>query len=88
MTLNFNVGNFGAAAAAQARDVSRINQAEDAKMAKGSDFSSFSVTRGTASPEDIAGAAIGEDALRRDDPLGNLVKSAYNLPPPPPPWEL
>lgn len=88
MTLNFNISNFGNNAAANA-----IESAQNAKASKignsGNDaFSSaLSVTQGLASKEDIAAASISDAVLRRDDPLGNLVKSAFNLPPPPPPWE-
>lgn len=90
MTLNLNISNFGTGAAVQAHEAAQTQQtAKDAgAVASRSDsYGGFSITQGTATPEDIAAAAISDAALRRDDPLGNLIKSAFNLPPPPPPWE-
>ena len=46
----------------------------------------FSISEHPASPEDIAAAQISDSVLSRNDPLGNLVKSAFSLPPPPQPW--
>lgn len=88
MTLNFNISNIAANAANQAQASSNVEQSASEQAARANDFSALSITRGTASAEDIAAASISESALVRDDPLGNLVKSAYNLPPPPPPWEM
>ncbi len=45
----------------------------------------LTVTEQTATPEDIAAAAISDAALTRDDALGKLVSSAFALPPPPMP---
>ena len=45
----------------------------------------LTVTQAPASPEDIAAATIPESALSRDDDLGRLVSSAFNLPAPPMP---
>ncbi len=45
----------------------------------------LTVTEQTATPEDIAAAAITDAALSRDDALGKLVSSAFALPPPPMP---
>lgn len=90
MTLNLNISNFGTGAAAQSHEATQIQQtARDASAvnARGDAKGGFSITQGTATPEDIAAAAISDAALRRDDPLGNLIKSAFNLPPPPPPWQ-
>lgn len=85
MTLNLNI-NFGANAVTQTNESSQVGQAQNGVDAKKNDFQSLSVTQKAVSAEDIAAAAINDDALTRDDPLGNLVKSAFNLPPPPPPW--
>lgn len=90
MTLNLNISNFGTGAAAQSHEATQIQQTAKetgAVGAHGDAYSGFSITQGTATPEDIAAAAISDAALRRDDPLGNLIASAFNLPPPPPPWE-
>ena len=43
----------------------------------------LSITHAVASPEDVAGAEVPEGALVRNDPLGQLVAEAFNLPPPP-----
>ena len=45
----------------------------------------LTIQTATASPEDIAAAEIPDSALTRDDSLGKLVLSAFNLPPPPMP---
>lgn len=45
----------------------------------------FTVTQGTAAPEDIQAASLPPDTLSRDDELGRLVSAAFNLPPPPMP---
>ena len=47
--------------------------------------SQLTVTQSIASPEDISAAAIPDEALLRDDDLGNVVNVAFNLPPPPMP---
>ena len=47
--------------------------------------SPLTITRATVSAEDIAAAEIPDAALTRDDALGKLIGSAFNLPPPPPP---
>jgi len=43
----------------------------------------LSITHAAASPEDVAVAEVPEQSLSRNDPLGQLVNSAFNLPPPP-----
>ena len=43
----------------------------------------LTITQAKASAEDIAAASIPDSALTRDDPLGLLVSSAFNLPAPP-----
>lgn len=86
MTLNINIGNLGANAASKTLETLQNTQANTANAAKSASSRLFSISKGAASPEDIAAAAINDSALTRDDPLGNLVKSAFNLPPPPPPW--
>ena len=45
----------------------------------------LTITQAPASVEDIAAAALPEDALSRTDDLGLLVSSAFNLPAPPMP---
>ena len=46
---------------------------------------SLTITRATAADEDFDAAGIPEAALSRTDPLGKLVETAFNLPPPPMP---
>ena len=86
MTLNLNIANLGINATNTTQETVQNNQKDAASSAKSGSSRLFSITKGTASPEDIAAAALNDDALTRDDPLGNLVKSAFNLPPPAPPW--
>jgi len=43
------------------------------------------ISRQTARAEDVAAGEIPDAALSRDDTLGQLVQSAFNLPPPPMP---
>ena len=43
----------------------------------------LSITQAVASSEEVAGAEVPEEALVRNDPLGQLVATAFNLPPPP-----
>ena len=45
----------------------------------------LTITQAPASPDDIAAASIPDSALTRDDDLGLLVSSAFNLPAPPMP---
>jgi hypothetical protein len=45
----------------------------------------LTITQAKASAEDIAAASIPDSALTRTDPLGLLVSSAFDLPPPPMP---
>ena len=87
MTLNLNISNFGVNAASQTFESAQVSQASKDVNSRNAAFSALSVTQGIASSEDIAAASISDAVLTRDDPLGNLVKSAFNLPPPPPPWE-
>ena len=43
----------------------------------------LSITHAAASPDEIEGAEVPEEAFVRNDPLGQLVSTAFNLPPPP-----
>ena len=43
----------------------------------------MSITHAAASPGEIEGANVPEETLVRNDPLGQLVATAFNLPPPP-----
>lgn len=43
----------------------------------------LSITQASASPDEIAAAKVPEASFARNDPLGQLVASAFNLPPPP-----
>ena len=45
----------------------------------------LSITNASASPAEIAGARVSDEVLVRNDPLGQLVATAFNLPPPPVP---
>ena len=45
----------------------------------------LTITHTAVTREEIAAAEIPESALTRDDPLGDLVGRAFNLPPPPMP---
>ena len=45
----------------------------------------LTITNAVVSQEDIAAAQIPDAALSRDDALGKLIGSAFNLPPPPMP---
>lgn len=88
MTLNLNTASFGANAASRTTETAQVAQGmETSSSQKNEAFRGLSITKAKASTEDIAAASINDAALTRDDPLGNLVKSAFNLPPPPPPWE-
>ena len=59
---------------AEPAQVERKRQTEQA--------AALSVSHADASPEEVAGAEVSEKSLVRDDPLGQLVASAFNLPPP------
>lgn len=87
MTLNLNIANFGTGTVNNAVETANATQSKTGVDAQGAQFRGLSITRGAASTEDIEAASINESALTRSDPLGNLVKTAFNLPPPPPPWE-
>ena len=43
----------------------------------------LSITEAVASRDDVEAARLSDDSFDRNDPLGQLVKSAFNLPPPP-----
>ena len=43
----------------------------------------LSITHAALSPDEIAGAEVSEKDLARNDPLGQFVTMAFNLPPPP-----
>ena len=43
----------------------------------------LSITHAAATPGEIEGANVPEETLVRNDPLGQLVATAFNLPPPP-----
>ena len=59
--------------------------ASEARVAPATARAPLTITRSAASPEDISAAAIPESALTRTDALGQLVASAFDLPPPPMP---
>ena len=91
MEINFNKGLSGNLGVRQetldASQVARL-ASETAGEAKSSATRSarlFTITQTAASPEDISAAAIPESALTRTDALGQLVASAFDLPPPPMP---
>ena len=57
--------------------------APSAQTQKAGQSAALSITNAAASPEEVAGAEISEASLDRDDPLGQLVNKAFDLPPPP-----
>ena len=89
MEISFN-GNLGIG-----RETGNIGSLDAGHMAndasKVSDATSLHVSRQMSQmqPADLASAepvaSVPADALLRDDALGKLVKSAFNLPPPPMP---
>lgn len=42
----------------------------------------LSITQAAVSPDEIEGANVPEESLVRNDPLGQLVTTAFSLPPP------
>jgi len=62
---------------------------ETKDASKVSDSTSLRISHLSSQPADLASsepvASVPDAALVRDDALGNLVKSAFNLPPPPMP---
>ena len=46
---------------------------------------SLTITEAPTSPEDITAATLPDTALSRDDDLGLLITTAFDLPPPPMP---
>ncbi len=86
MKLDFNISqNTYAANAANFAATARADSADAAAKTAATPAQGFSITERAASPEDIEAARIPETALARDDALGRLVSSAYNLPAPPMP---
>lgn len=84
MRINMNTVDLGINAVTNA---ATANVADGAEGATSKAFDrTLEITRQTATPEDIEAAKIGESELSRTDPLGQLVKAAFNLPPPPAPW--
>ena len=76
---NWNVGR-------ETVDVSAAPaMASEARVAPATPRAPLTITQTAASPEDISAAAIPESALTRTDALGQLVASAFDLPPPPMP---
>ena len=80
MNINFNANIAKTTAPAALPDA-----APAAKSAAAPATPDLTITQAPASPEDIAAATIPDSALTRDDPLGLLVSSAFNLPAPPMP---
>ena len=91
MDINFNKGLSGNLGVRQetldASQVARLasETAGEAKSSATGPARLFTITQTAASPEDISAAAIPESALTRTDALGQLVASAFDLPPPPMP---
>ena len=92
MDINFNKGlsgNLGVRQetldASQVSGLASATAGEAQAAATGSPRAPLTITRSAASPEDISAAAIPESALTRTDALGQLVASAFDLPPPPMP---
>lgn len=91
MDINFNKGLSGNLGVRQETlDASQVSglaseTAGEAQAAATGSARLFTITRSAASPEDISAAAIPESALTRTDALGQLVASAFDLPPPPMP---
>jgi hypothetical protein len=79
MNISFNP-NVSKTAAPEVRP-----EAAPAKSSAAPSVPDLTITQAPASLEDIAAATIPESALSRDDDLGRLVSSAFNLPAPPMP---
>ncbi len=43
----------------------------------------LSITHAAASADEIEAASLSDDSFDKNDPLGQLVNMAFNLPPPP-----
>ena len=90
MEISFN-GNLGIGR--ETGDVRTLGAGCDAATdaAKASDFASLRLSRQSSQsqPADLASSepvvSVPSDALSRDDALGKLVNSVFNLPPPPMP---
>ena len=79
-----NAANWGVGR--ETVDVSAASTlASDARVSTATVRAPLTITQSAVSPEDISAAAIPESALTRDDALGQLVASAFSLPPPPMP---
>jgi len=89
MEISFN-GNLGIGR--ETGDVRSLDSGRVANdAAKASDFKSLLISSRSsqARPADLTAAepvsSVSDASLTRDDALGNLVKAAFNLPPPPMP---
>jgi len=86
MEINLNSGNIGNLGAGRGiSDMQGVDAGLAAQDAQKPGAPVFTITEAVASPEDVEAAAIPESALSRDDDLGKLVTTAFNLPPPPMP---
>lgn len=81
--MEINMNNFGVSREMMATGIGDVkhetNNASNASRVK-SDFTISTPVDGLATAEPIAD--VPDDALVRDDALGCLVNSAFNLPPP------
>lgn len=83
MEINFNKGLSGNLGVRQ----ETLDASQLSRLGSGvaQSANNLTITKTTASPEDIAAAGISDAALSRDDALGKLIGEAFNLPPPPMP---
>ena len=83
MEINLNINGFGnIGMGRETADAAKVDARREAN-------DSLSITSAAARPDGIASseptADVPDSALVRDDALGKLVNSAFNLPPPPMP---
>ncbi len=81
---NFDVSKFANGTGGVQGSVSE-KSVSSGKSAVSRDFGNMTITRASVSAEEIEAAGIPDEALLRDDSLGNLIGKAFNLPPPPMP---
>ena len=84
MDFTVNIGR-NAIQTAGAEALQTTSPAQDAAGARQAEKPNLSITQAAVAPGEIAAAGIDESSLTRDDALGRLVASAFNLPPPPMP---
>ena len=74
-------GNIGMVDRAALEATQGVPDSEQARLAK----PDLTITNAAVAPGEVTSAEIPEDALARDDKLGQLIAGAFNLPPPPMP---